>query len=262
MKRGGIHMARDSFDDKISGALKRGTKQSSEALHEENFRSILQEINDIDKGEKRMPKRKSALGKIVSIGTIAAIMLITLVTFTQPGQAALEKIKKYFEPEKKVENEIEGNKEVIDSRLQQSEMGYVIYYDQERYKIVQDGDVDRIVMKETYENIPEVYMEISQDKDKTPEELAGKLEEELKAGFSNVDPAQNVTDPVKGIYIHAINGGTKWDDEIVNYYLVDNTKGGTFIIKQKYFLEASEGHGTRFYNMLKEFVIVEEEPAE
>jgi hypothetical protein len=105
-------------------------------------------------------------------------------------------------------------------------------------------------------------MEISQDKDSTPEELAAQFEEELKADFSKVDAAQKVTEPVEGITIHAIDGGTEWDDEVVNYYLVDNTQGGTFVIKQKYFLEASEGHGARFYNMLKEFTIVPEESAE
>ena len=255
-------MVHDIFDDKITEALKNGTKQSSEALHEENFRNILHKIHEIDKGERRMPKRRSAIGKIITIGTAAAVILILLSTYTRPGQAALEKIRKYFEPEKKVENEIEGNKETIDSRLQQSDMGYVIYYDKERYKIVEDGDTDRIVTKETYEGYPEVYMEISQDKDSAPEELAAQFEEELKVDFSKVDAAQKVTEPVEGITIHAIDGGTEWDDEVVNYYLVDNTQGGTFVIKQKYFLEASEGHGARFYNMLKEFTIVPEESAE
>ena len=105
-------------------------------------------------------------------------------------------------------------------------------------------------------------MEISQDRDSTPEELAVRFEEELKADFSKVDAAREVTEPVEGIYIHAIDGGTQWDDEVVNYYLVDNTQGGTFIIKQKYFLEAAEGHGARFYHMLEEFVIVPEESQE
>lgn len=254
-------MAQDNFDKKISDALKRATEKSSQALHEENFQRIMTKINEIEKGERKMPK-KSALGKMITIGTAAAVIAVTLMTFTQPGQAALAKIKKYFEPEKKIVEEIEGNEEVIDSKLQESEMGYVIYFDQERYKVVANGDVDRIEMIETYDNIPEVYMEISQNKDSTSEELAALLEEELKKDFSDVKAAESVTEPVKGLYIHAINNGTNWDDPIVNYYLVDNTQGGTFIIKQKYFLEASEGHGTRFFNMLKEFEIVEEEVAE
>lgn len=251
-------MRQDNFDKKVSQALKRGTQSASEALHEENFNLIMSKINEIDKGSAKMPKRKSPMGRIISIGATAAVLAIAMSTFTQPGQAALEKIRQYFEPQKQVETEVEGEKEVVDSRLQQSEMGYVIYYDQERYKVVEDGDTDRIVMKEVYEGIPEVYMEISQDGDRTPEELASLLEEELKKDFSKVSPAEKVTEPVEGIYIHAIDGGSEWDDEVVNYYLVDNTQGGTFIIKQKYFLEASEGHGARFYSMLKEFVIVEE----
>ena len=259
MKTGGGVIMHDNFEQKISEALKKATDKSSEALHGENFQTILNKIDKIDRGERKMPRKKSALGKIISIGTVAAVLLITLSTQTQPGQAALEKIRQYFEPEKKIVDQIEGMDEIIDGKLQDSEIGYVLYYDQERYQIVKEDNIDRIEPIENFENIPEVYMEISQDKDRTPEEVAAELKETLKTDFDNVNDAQNVSEPVVGINIHAINGGTNWDDEVVNYYLVDNTKGGTFIIKQKYFLEASEGHGTRFYNMLKEFVIV---PAE
>ena len=183
-------------------------------------------------------------------------MVFVLSTFTQPGQAALEKLKKYFEPEKIIGYEVEGEKENIDSRLQQGALGYVMYYDQERYKVVEDGQMDRYVMKETTEEIPEVYLEVSQDLDNTPGELAAKLEAELKADFSKVDAPKEVADPFEALYIHAIDGGTKWDDSVVNYYLVDNTKGGSFVIKTKYFLEAAEGHSARFHSMLKEFTIV------
>ncbi len=143
--------------------------------------------------------------------------------------------------------------------MQQGALGYVMYYDQERYKVVEDGQLDRYVMKETAEGIPEVYMEISQDLDNTPEELVAKLEAELKADFSKVDAPEEVTDPFEALYIHAIDGGTKWNDPVVNYYLVDDTNGGSFVIKTKYFLEAAEGHGARFHSMLKEFTILLDE---
>lgn len=256
MKTGEGVIMHDNFEQKISEALKKATDNPSEALHGENLKTILNKIDKIDRGERKMPRKKSALGKIISIGTVAAVLLITLSTQTQPGQAALEKIRQYFEPEKKIVDQIEGMDEIIDGKLQDSEIGYVLYYDQERYKIVKEDSIDRIEPIENFENIPEVYMEISQDKDRTPEEVTAELKKTLKTDFDNVNDAQNVSEPVVGINIHAINGGTNWDDEVVNYYLVDNTKGGTFIIKQKYFLEASEGHGARFYNMLKGFVIV------
>ena len=253
-------MTEKSFDEKISEALKKGSDQSEE-LHQENFQAIVSKIDEIEKKNSEAPKRKSSIGRIVSLGTAAAVLLICMGV-TQPGQAALEKIRQFFAAEKQVETHVEGDKELLDSRLQYSDMGYVIYYDNERYKLEEGEDSDRIVMKETYEGIPEVYMEISQDKVNSPEELAAKLGAELNADFSKVSPAEKVTEPLEAIYIHAIDGGSEWDDEVVNYYLVDNGKGGSFIIKQKYFLEAAEGHGARFYSMLKEFVIVEEEPAE
>lgn len=49
-------MTQDNFDRKISQALRKGTKQSSEALHEENFNIIMNKINEIEKGGTTMPK--------------------------------------------------------------------------------------------------------------------------------------------------------------------------------------------------------------
>ncbi len=249
-------MAQKSFDEKITEALHRGTDEAS-AMQEKNWKLIRERIHE--KEGDSMPKRSLRWRRALSIGVAAAAMVFVLSTFTQPGQAALEKIKKYFEPEKIVRYEVEGENENIDSRLQQGALGYVMYYDQDRYKVVEDGQVDRYVMKEASEGIPEVYMEVSQDIERTPEELAAMLQAELKADFSKVDAPKEVTDPLEALYIHAIDKGAKWDDPVVNYYLVDNTKGGSFVIKTKYFLEAAEGHGARFHSMLKEFKIVPEE---
>jgi RNA polymerase sigma factor (sigma-70 family) len=46
--------------------------------------------------------------------------------------------------------------------------------------------------------------------------------------------------------------------KVVKYYLIDNGQGGTFVIEQHYFVEASEGHGARFDNMLKQFQVTKE----
>jgi hypothetical protein len=37
---------------------------------------------------------------------------------------------------------------------------------------------------------------------------------------------------------------------------VDDNQGGSYVIEQHLFLEAAEGHGVRFYHMLKEFKVV------
>jgi hypothetical protein len=100
-------------------------------------------------------------------------------------------------------------------------------------------------------------MEIKQVKDKHPGVVASEIEKELNGKFSKIENRGIVKEPVNGTLIYAATG-QKWNDTVVQYYVVDNTKGGTFIIKEQYFMEASEGHGTRFYNMLKEFRIVNE----
>ena len=67
-----------------------------------------------------------------------------------------------------------------------------------------------------------------------------------------------MTEPVEGYQLHGIqNGGQKWDDEVVHAYVISNGKEGSFVITERYFLEAAEGHGARFYAMLQEFQILE-----
>lgn len=248
-------MSPENFDEKIKEALYKGAYRPTNSMLEKNREEIMAKIEEIEKS--RLPGKKFGWNKALGVAAAAIAMAFALSIFTQPGQAALEKLKQYFEPEKVVEYEVEGDKENIDTRLQQSEMGYVLYYDQERYKVVEGQGADRIVMKEEFVGIPEVYMEISQDPNSSAEELAPNLEQELKKDFSKVDPVRRVSEPVESLYIHAIDGGSKADDPIVDYYLVDNGRGGTFIIKLKYFLEAAEGHGARFRNMLKDFTIVD-----
>lgn len=98
-------------------------------------------------------------------------------------------------------------------------------------------------------------MEIQRVAGKSPQELAAQLEAELKSSFETVDNYGPVSDPIEAISLHA-RSGLKPDSTVVQYYLVDDNSGGTFVIKEQYFLEAAEGHGARFYHMLKEFKVV------
>lgn len=246
----------EEFEDKIRKSLSMGTEQSAK-LKEQVWENIRTHIESCEgRGDKMTVKRKNGFLKIISSTMVAAAMLSIFFVATEPGQAAIGKIKDFFAPEKKIVQELEGTEEETDVALQESEMGYIIYLDQERYTIVKGDGVDKIIPKITGDNIPEVYMEIKQIKDKSPETLASEIEEELKANFSKVQNLGKVSEPLEGIQIHALDKEPKWDSIVVDYFLVDNTKGGSFIIKQHYFLEAAEGHGVRFDNMLKEFVVV------
>ncbi len=249
---------RETFDDKITEALKKGTENAVK-YKDKVWEGIRIEIEPHYRGVRRMSrknKKSNKLPKILGTGAVAAVLAFTFFNETHTGRAAIDKIKEMFVPEKQIVQEIEGSKEDTSMDLKESKMGYILYIDEERYYMEQKDGVDRIVAKHQPENAPEVYMEISQVEDKSPEELAGELKSKLKSEVQTFKDIGRVSEPLDAIFFYGLNGSS-WDSKVVKYYLVDNTKGGTFVIKQQYFFEAAEGHGVRLDNILKEFRIVE-----
>lgn len=248
----------DIFDDKIREALERGTENSIN-LKEKVWEGIRMEVEPRYRGVSRMSRKNKKvrrLPRILGTGAVAAVLAVAFFTGTQTGKAAIDKIKEMFVPEKQIVQEIEGSPEDTQMDLKESKMGYILYIDEERYYMEQKDGVDRIVAKHQGENTPEVFMEISQVEDKDPETLAEEIKAQLKSEFEIFKDIGKVSEPLDAIFFYAL-GGNEWNDVVVRYYLVDNTKGGTFVIKQQFFLEAEEGHGVRLDNMLKEFKIVE-----
>ncbi|MCP2035841.1 hypothetical protein L1279_002855 [Planomicrobium sp. HSC-17F08] len=172
--------------------------------------------------------------------------------------------KENYEEEKEVVVQIEGMEEKVIMHLNKGkDCAYVIYIDEERYKMVSgEGDnPDAITTKEALpENFPEVSMTIEHVPDTAPEVLVEEFEAELKVEFPDLREVEQVTEPVEGYQLHGIaNGGQQWNDPVVHAYVFSNGQSGSFVITERYFLEAAEGHGARFYAMLTEFHIVEPE---
>jgi len=195
----------------------------------------------------------------ITMGIAAAFMAFGVFLAMPAGTAFMHDVKTWLAPEKKAEVEVEGEKEQTDQQLHQNEESrYVIYYDKERYKLVQEDGKDVITTKEPLpEPYPEVSMTIEQEKDVSPEELIQRLSEELKGRFADIKEVEKVSEPVEGYRVRALNG-REWDSEVIVVYAVGNGKQGSFAITEKYFLEASEGHGARFSQMLKEFRVLDE----
>lgn len=247
-------------DKKIREALLEGTESAAE-LKDMVWDNIEKELN-LDGGKVKIMKRsdrkkKKRMPAFIKYGSIAAAVALIIVANTEYGQAAVGKIKEIFVPNKIVKQEIEGMPSQDKVTLKESSMNYIIYIDEQIYTMQSLEGKDRIVPKVKAANAPEVFMEIQQIKDKKPSTVASEIEKELKSKYKTVQNKGTVKEPVSSISLRA-NSGTKWNDTVVQYYLVDNTIGGTFVIKEQYFMEASEGHGARFYNMLKEFKIVSE----
>lgn len=216
----------------------------------------LKEKDNIKKS--RTAKKRKIKNKLIGICVIAAVTIFAYsILGTNTGQAIVNQVLKYFEPEKKIVNEIEGKPEEQEVILQ-NRSDYIIYIDEERYKLVNEEGFDIIVPKiPLEERYPEVSMSILQVVDKTPEQLAAQYSEKLKNTFQTINEIETVTDPVNGFLVSAIDGN-EWDSPINKVYIISNGKNGSFVFDLKYFLEAAEGHGARFYYMLEEFEIVEE----
>lgn len=245
----------DQLDKRVKKEIFDHTEKSSSTLKDEIWNHIDQELFQPKSRRDKKVKKKSKVIPIV-IAAAAGVMIL-FSTQTESGSAFIKQIKDIFVPEKEIIQSIEGSEEETDVNLQEGkDSEYIIYIDEERYKLVKGEESDVITTKEPLEErYPEVSMEIKQYKDVSPETMISNLKTELASEYTKVT-AESVTEPLDGFKLHGISG-SEWDSPVTNVYVIDNLNGGSFIITEKYFLEAAEGHGARFYAMLQEFEIIE-----
>lgn len=266
------------FDELISKGLKNETDAAA-ALKDQVWKNIEQKILEHDvqefkasreQGVTRMStysrkKKKKGKGRVAAAVVAAGIIIVSVVTFnTETGQAFISQIRQMFEPEKQIVEQIEGMDENTGTKLHENESpdvleaDYIIYVDEERYTASKKDGVHRIEAMIEGDIYPDVYMEITQDVERKPDEIVEELRHQLLEEFPTVTEIEQVTDPVQGYQVRAL-AGQEWNSEVIVYYVASNELEGSFIFKQAYFLEASEGHGVRMNNMLKEFQIVKPE---
>ena len=253
---------KDQFDKKIKESLRKGTNYPPE-LKDDIWNKIEQGIAEEPKQIKQRITtigRKKRWKKIIPIA--ASILVIFTLLTTEKGSALISQIKEMFVSEKIVTEELEGMEEESNVSLQEGRAGYVIYFDKEKYSMVEVDGKDRIIFNEELSDIyPEVYMEIEQVEHIHPTENAEETLKQVSEVYESINEIIEVAQPKESLMFYAIGGtgGLQWDDPVVRYYFFSNEKGGSFIVKQQFFLEATEGHGVRFDNMLKEFYLIENE---
>jgi len=241
------------FDDRIKEELSKRTGADVDELKEEIWNGIHVEL--FGGSDRKMKRNKRWIPPAL---IAAAALLIALTLQTEPGSALVKGIKDLFVPEKEIVQSIEGHDEPTEVHLNEGkDAEYIIYVDETRYKMVKGEDTDIITTIEPLpEQYPDVSMEIKQIPEVEPEVLVKQIEQELKKTFPELRPIETVSAPVEGFWLHGLAEST-WDGKVVDVYVVSNGKGGSFVIRENYFLEAAEGHGARFYNMLESFEIVE-----
>lgn len=241
------------FDERIKKELEQHTETDVRDLKDDIWNEINQELFE---GRKPTMKKKKRWIPVALIAAAAIVLAFTLQT--EPGLALIKGIKDMFVPEKEIIQSIEGQDEPTEVHLNEGkDSEYIIYVDESRYKMIKGEDADIITTIEPLpEDFPEVSMEIKQYPSDKPETLVKELEKKLKADFPDLRDIETVTKPVEGFWLHGLTEST-WDGKVIDVYVISNGKDGSFVITEKYFLEAAEGHGARFYHMLESFEIIE-----
>ncbi|MCF6138493.1 hypothetical protein [Pseudalkalibacillus berkeleyi] len=239
-------MDNNKFDEYMKQTLKEDHKVDD--LQKENMWHAIEK--EIEMTPQKLTKTK---WKPLMITVAASILLIMGFLNTPPGHALVDNVKQMFAPEKQVKIPMEGSEEEETATLNdQSEKGYVIYVDEEHYKMEEKKGYDIITPKEPLpEHFPEVFMKIIHVENQNVEETISKLEAEHGITFEQTDY------PIASQTARTLEGH-EWNSELNKYFVIADESGGSYIFHQRYFLEAAEGHGVRLSEMLKDFHIVAE----
>lgn len=240
----------DTWKNDIWGQLE---ARLDEERHEEPVGNLRRATNNKNK-HKGMNVMK------IGIGVAAAAVAVTVFLSLPVGTAMMDSVKDWFEPEKKIEIDVEGQKEETNGQVHVDKTSeYAIYYDKDRYKLVEGADKDVITTIDPLPaEFPAVSLTIEQRTDVLPEQLAKELAGLLQGEYARVDAVERVTAPVDGYLVHAIDGSDRLS-KVTNVYVVSNGKQGSFILSSNYFLEAAEGHGARFSQTLEQFQVIDGE---
>lgn len=202
------------------------------------------------------------------IAAVLAVLLFCAVLLQTPmGAAAVEMVKEGFSklidtlfPPKEIVIAPEGLPEAIEHEAQgrdpeEDSMGFAIYVDTERYVMTQEDGAYFIRPIHTDPDLPPCEMEIREYPDVDPMTLGQETKAKYEAdGWDMVGDLFGITG-AKGCSMDVSNGMTSLDAQ-EGHYFRDNGKGGTFHIICRYFLEAMEGHGTRFAAMYRTFTLI------
>ncbi|WP_066315481.1 hypothetical protein [Bacillus sp. FJAT-29814] len=250
----------NSFDERIKQALESETVFSSKDTTE-MWNIIEGELfeKETTRTRRKPAKQKRGKKRIVLFLAVAASLLIAFGTQTSTGSAMIDKVKSMFAPEKDVTTKIEGSDEETKLNLHEGKKAkYVLYVDEARYQFVTTETSDKVVLKEALpEKYPTVEMEIKQLENKEPGAAIEEVKTILAKEYDEILRTEEVSYPMKATLVTAKGKGTEWNTPLAKVYVMGNGGSGSFVITQTLFLEAEEGHGARFDEMLKEFHTVE-----
>lgn len=132
---------------------------------------------------------------------------------------------------------------------------FIIYINSEAYAGREENGAYVIRSKTPLgEGFPECSLQIHRMAETPPAAAAESIREELAAGYLNVGDIEEAA-VIDGLFLHADNG-SEWDARQTDVTITDDLMGGSYVLTARYFTEATEGHGTRFTDMVGTFKVV------
>lgn len=221
-------------------------------------------------GEVR--RKKSAHRIPYALAAMLALALLCAALAQTPmGAAAVETVKeavgrvidRLFPPKDVIVN-LEGEAtatlhEALGREPTADVPGFAIYVDTSRYEMTEDAGITRIRPLAKDDSLPPCEIEISHAMGQDAQAAARAHWEGASLLWTCAGEIHWVDKPLAWVFSLWEEGGADAPRE--DHYFVDDGQGGSFHILSRYFLEATEGHGTRFAAMLQSFRVVTQETA-
>lgn len=226
---------------------------------EQMVEHLMNRLNEIQKEEvKSNTVQKKQEKRRVFKAAAAAVFVVAMLLFwfSPTGTALAEHIMEWLKP-KKVTEQMEGlseEAEVTPKFQTDSKTGdvpYVIYVNEEYFTSEFVGDEQ--IIKGIYNE--DAKMTITHKSDIG---LTECLEEIIKKeGITDYQAEEQleIQRANKGIWYAE---GSDWDDMIYSVFVIDDGKNGCYVAAYCNTVEAAEGFGVRFKNMLKTFQLIED----
>lgn len=132
--------------------------------------------------------------------------------------------------------------------------GFAIYVDPSRYAMTQAEGVTYIRPLTWEDTLPVTEIEIREIPDQAPQDYSLACLAEIEGDWEVIREIHWIDKPLG--YTFSLFAGTSWDSAQEVHYFLDNGQGGCFHLISRFFLEATEGHGTRFAAMIQTFSLI------
>lgn len=155
----------------------------------------------------------------------------------------------------------EGGSEIGTLRLlswapqsQEEAVDFLIYVNEEQFSICEEDGLYSIrSISPLPEGFPVCGLDIRHLPGTAPQEARESAEAALE--YSDMTHEELSAALPGSLYLRS-GGGTDWDSEQAELWFVEDGQGGTFVLMARYFLEAEEGLGQRFRDMVSSFRVV------